>query len=97
MSVREKVAVELVTIAVLTTVFLLAFPKRSPMVDVGLAGFALLCLALSTSYTKKVIWAASPLPVAESGLSVAGPGIAGSGGQVLSRGAPRARRGKSHE
>ena len=65
MSVREKVAVELVTIAVLTTIFLLAFPKRSPVVDVGLAGFALLCLALSASYTKKVIWAASPLPVAE--------------------------------
>ena len=65
MSVRGKVAVELVTIAVLTTIFLLAFPKRSPVVDVGLAGFALLCLALSASYTKKVIWAASPLPVAE--------------------------------
>ena len=50
MSVRGKVAVELVTIAVLTTIFLLAFPKRSPVVDVGLAGFALLCLALSTWY-----------------------------------------------
>src|SRR2546421_2485035 len=65
MSVRGKVAVELVTIAVLTTIFLLAFPKRSPVVDVGLAGFALLCLAVSASYTKKVIWAASPPPVAE--------------------------------
>src|SRR5207249_10223708 len=65
MSLRGKVAVELVTIAVLTSIFLLAFPKRSPMVDVGLAGFALMCLALSASYTKKVIWAASPLPVAE--------------------------------
>src|SRR5438552_7846958 len=65
MSVRGKVAVELVTIAVLTTIFLLAVPKRTPSIDVGLAGFALLCLALSASYTKKVICAASPLPVAE--------------------------------
>src|SRR5438552_10791866 len=65
MSVRGKVAVELVTIAVLTTIFLLAFPKRSPVADVGLAGFAWLCLALSASYTKKVIWGASPLPVVE--------------------------------
>ena len=33
--------------------------------DVGLAAVALVCLALSTSYTKKVIWAASPPPVVE--------------------------------
>jgi len=63
MSVRGKVAVELGIIAVLTTVFVLIFPKRSPAVDVGLAGLALLCIALSARYTKKVIWAASPPPV----------------------------------
>src|SRR6266404_1022765 len=65
MSIRGKVAVELGVIAVLTAVFLLLFPRRSPAVDVGLAGFALLALAVSATYTKKVIWAASPPPVAE--------------------------------
>src|SRR5216684_145749 len=64
MNVRKKVALELGIIAVLTTVFLLLFPKRSPAVDLGLAGFALLCIAVSTAYTKEVIWAKSPPPVA---------------------------------
>jgi len=63
---RGKVAVELGIIAVLTTVFLWLFPKRSPVVDVGLAGFALLCLCVSAGYTKNVVWAASPRPVEEN-------------------------------
>jgi hypothetical protein len=66
MSVRGKVALELGTIAVLTTVFLVLFPKRSPAVDVALAGFALVCIALSAGYTKKVVWAVSPPQVAEN-------------------------------
>ena len=65
MTVRKKVVVELSAIAVLTTIFLLLFPRRSPVVDVALAGFALLCVALSAAYTKKTIWAASRAPVAE--------------------------------
>jgi len=65
MTVRGKVAVELGIIAVLTTIFLLLFPHRNPAVDVGLAGFALLGIAASAGYTKKVIWAASPPPVIE--------------------------------
>jgi len=65
MSLRKKVAIELGVIAVLTTVFLVLFPRRSPALDVGLAGCALLGLALSAGYTKKVIWAASPPPVIE--------------------------------
>ena len=63
MSVRARVVVELGIIAVLTAVFLLLFPKRNPLLDVALAGFALLCITLSASYTKRVIWAASPAPV----------------------------------
>jgi hypothetical protein len=66
MSVRGKVALELGIIAVLTTVFLLLFPKRSPAVDVALAGFALVCLGVSAGYTKKVIWAASPPATVEN-------------------------------
>jgi len=66
MSVRRKVVLELGIITVLTTVFLWLFPKRSPAVDVGLAGFALVCLRVSAAYTKKVIWAESSPPVAEN-------------------------------
>ena len=65
MSVRGKVAVELGVIATLTAVFLIVFPKRNPAVDVFLAGFALVCVAVSAGYTKKTIWAASPPPVVE--------------------------------
>src|SRR2546425_6178266 len=64
-SVRCKAALELSIIALLTLVFLLLFPRRSPAVDVGLAAVALVGLALSTRYTKKVIWAAAPPSVVE--------------------------------
>jgi hypothetical protein len=60
MTVRTKVAVELGIIALLTIAFLLLFPHRNPSLDVGLAGFALLCVGASAGYTKNVVWAASP-------------------------------------
>jgi hypothetical protein len=69
MTVRRKVAVELGVIAVLTTAFLLLFPRRNPIVDVGLAGFALLCIAVSARYTKRVIWAATPMQPAQNRFS----------------------------
>ncbi len=65
MSVRGKVAVELGVIAVLTTVFLLRFPRRSPAVDVALTGGALLGIALTRRYTREVVWAESPPPIGE--------------------------------
>ncbi|PYJ03822.1 MAG: hypothetical protein DME25_11160 [Verrucomicrobia bacterium] len=65
MSVRAKVVAELSLIAVLTTAFLLLFPKRNPLVDVALAGFALLGIAISSPYTKGIIWAAASPPVAK--------------------------------
>ncbi len=65
MSVRTKVSIELGIIAVLTTIFLILFPKRNPLVDVALAGFALACIALSARYTRSVIWTALPPPVAD--------------------------------
>ena len=65
MSVRGKAAVELGIIAACTTIFLVLFPKRNPAVDVGLAGLALVCLGLSVSYTRNVIWAESPPVVSE--------------------------------
>lgn len=66
MNVRGKVAVELGVIALLTTVFLLLFPRRNPLVDVALAGLALLGVALSAKYTKRTVWAASPAPITEN-------------------------------
>ena len=65
MTVRAKVAIELGIIAVVTTAFLLIFPRRNPWLDVGLAGFALLCIGATASYTKNVVWAASPPQPAE--------------------------------
>ena len=60
MTVRAKVALELGLLAALTVIFLVLFPVRNPAVDMGLAGFALVCIGLTAGYTRKVIWAASP-------------------------------------
>jgi len=60
MTTRGKVIAELGIITILTAIFLLLFPHRNPLLDVGLAGFALLCIGVSAGYTWGVIWAASP-------------------------------------
>lgn len=64
-TLRGRVAVELGAIAGLTAIYLILFPKRNPLLDVALAGFALLCIGLSSRHTKTAIWAASPPPVSE--------------------------------
>jgi membrane protease YdiL (CAAX protease family) len=66
MSLRSKVALELAIIAVLTVIFLVLFPLRNPALDLGLAAFALGCIALSARYTKKVVWAAAQSPPFEN-------------------------------
>lgn len=66
MSVRTKVVVELGTISVLTTIFLVLFPRRNPLLDLALAGFALICIAASARYTRNVIWVAAAPPVADN-------------------------------
>ncbi len=66
MSARTKVVVELGTTAVLTTIFLVLFPRRNPLLDVALAGFALICIAASARYTKNVIWGAVTPPCAQN-------------------------------
>ena len=65
MSVRAKVALELGIIGLFTTVFLVLFPRRSPVIDMCLAAFALVALGLSARYTKNVVWAATPSPIPE--------------------------------
>jgi hypothetical protein len=62
MSLRSKVAIELSLLALLTTAFLLLFPKRNPWIDLGLASVALLGIAASGRYTRNVVWAGSPPP-----------------------------------
>src|SRR5215471_4649652 len=64
-SVRSKVLVELGIIAAFTVIFLVLFPRRNPLVDVALAGFALLCIAVASPYSRNVIWTATPSPVTE--------------------------------
>jgi hypothetical protein len=68
MSVRAKVILELAIVACLTTAFLMLFPRRNPLLDVGLAGFALICIAASAHYTKRVIWTKSPPPTSDRSL-----------------------------
>jgi hypothetical protein len=63
LSVRQKVATELGVLAVLTISFLMLWPRRNPLVDVALAGFALLCIAITSRYTRNVVWAVSPPPI----------------------------------
>jgi len=58
-TLRQKVALELGTLAILATIFLLLFPRRNPCVDVALALFALLGIGATARYTKDNIWAAS--------------------------------------
>jgi hypothetical protein len=62
MSLRAKVLLELSVLAVLTLIFLVLFPRRNPLLDIALAGFAILFIALAAPYTRNVIWAASPPP-----------------------------------
>jgi len=66
MSVREKVAIELGLISLLTTIFLILFPRRNPVVDVGLAALALIGIGLSAGYTKNTVWAVSPPPIMQN-------------------------------
>ena len=60
MNLRAKIALELGILGLLTVTFLLAFPRRAPWVDFGLAAFALSLVGATARYTKKVVWASVP-------------------------------------
>ncbi len=60
MKLRNKIALELGILGLLTVTLLLAFPRRAPWVDFGLAAFALLLIGATASYTQKVVWASVP-------------------------------------
>lgn len=54
---RARVACELSTLAALTAVFLVSFPRRTIAVDIPLALLALGLIGLNAGYTRDVIWA----------------------------------------
>ena len=68
MKVRGRVALELLTLAILMVSFLLLFPKRSLVVDVILALCALGLVGLNARYTREVIWARFPRGPSSGGL-----------------------------
>jgi hypothetical protein len=57
---RRKVVLEMGVLCILTTLFLILFPKRPPLVDIALAGVALLGVAASVPYTREKIWRVFP-------------------------------------
>ena len=60
MNGRGRAVLELLTLAILAVSFLVVFPRRSLVVDVGLALGALVLLGLNARYTRAVIWARVP-------------------------------------
>jgi hypothetical protein len=67
-SVGKLDTIQLALLALLTTLFILLFPRRKPLVDLSLAAIALVGLICSARYTKKLIWAASPPPASKNRL-----------------------------
>jgi Type II CAAX prenyl endopeptidase Rce1-like len=61
MGPRKYVTLELVTLGTLTALFLCLFPSRALIVEIGLALFALVLLALNARFTKHVIWRQFPV------------------------------------
>lgn len=61
LNLRQRVARELLILVVLSTGFLVLFPRRPISVDMGLALFALGLILLTARHTRSAIW--GPLPV----------------------------------
>lgn len=59
-TLRTQAALELLTLGMLTTIFLFLFPQRSTVAEMSLALFALALLALNARFTKNVVWAQFP-------------------------------------
>jgi acyl dehydratase len=64
LSLRSRVAIELLALGLLTPTFLVVFPHRSFLLDLSLALLALGLLGLSAQFTTAVVWAQFPSPVA---------------------------------
>jgi len=64
LSLRGRVALELLTLGLLTPAFLVVLPHRPLLLDLSLALLALGLLGLSARFTTSVVWARFPSPVA---------------------------------
>jgi membrane protease YdiL (CAAX protease family) len=64
---RRRVAVELLILGVLSSGFLVLFPRRPIFVDLGLALFALGLILLNASYTRAQFWGQWPVEVGRAG------------------------------
>lgn len=62
---KNRLRIELLTIVVLTTLFLVLFPRRHILLDVALALFALVLLTYDARFTRDVVWARMPVPALE--------------------------------
>ena len=67
MSQRRRVAVELLVLGVLSSGFLVLFPRRPISVDLGLALFAVSLVLLNANYTRTHIWGQWPVEVGRPG------------------------------
>jgi hypothetical protein len=65
LTLRQRVASELLILAALSTGFLVLFPRRPIAVDMGLALFALGLVLLTAKHTSSAIW--GPVPVESTG------------------------------
>ncbi len=64
---RRRVAVELLVLGVLSSGFLVLFPRRPIFVDLGLALFALGLVLLNANYTRAQLWRQWPVEVGRAG------------------------------
>ena len=60
LTLKKRIAIELVTLGLLTALFLLLFPHRPIYLDIALALIALTLLAFNANFTKNVVWAQFP-------------------------------------
>ena len=63
LTLRQRVARELLVLAALSAGFLVLFPRRPIGVDVGLALFALGLVLLTAKHTQSTIWGSSPADI----------------------------------
>ena len=61
MSQRRRLAIELLVLGVLSSGFLVLFPRRPISADLGLALFAVSLVLLNANYTRTSIWGQWPL------------------------------------
>lgn len=60
-NLQNRFRIELLTLIILAFTFLVLFPQRPTILDVGMALFSLLILGFNINFTKHVVWGQFPL------------------------------------